>query len=84
MLTIDDDLLDAVAHQARVAYALQQLARHRVGIQCWKGQMDPNASEFSAEFAAAYADCSLDDHVQQVERWQHYLEELGSPPIYVV
>jgi hypothetical protein len=77
MLTTDDDLLDVVAHQARVTYASQQLARHRVGIACWRGQLDPNSPEFTVEFAAAYGEFSLDDHMWQVERWQHYLEELG-------
>jgi hypothetical protein len=77
MLTTDDDLLDVVAHQARVAYAAQQLARHRIGIACWQGRLDPNSPEFIVEFVAAYAEYSLDDHVRQVERWQHYLQELG-------
>jgi hypothetical protein len=72
-LSVDDDFLDAIAHQARVAYATQQLHACRTTLQRWQanagGEMSAGDSTRGQHELAYYA--------QQVERWQNYLRHLG-------
>jgi hypothetical protein len=64
-LFADDEFLNVIAHQARVAYATQQLAACRDAHQ--RGQVD-GASEVDAGDGAPQQE--LVHYTQQIERWQ--------------
>ena len=75
-LSADDEFLNTIAHQARVAYATQQLAACRDALQC--RQVD-GASEAGASDGGAVQQ-ELVHYTQQIERWQNYLGHLGAKP----
>jgi hypothetical protein len=69
----DDALLDAIARQARMAYAQQQLEQFRTALQQWRVQADHGSDGFSdqrVQHELAY-------YAQQVIRWQTYLTNLA-------
>jgi hypothetical protein len=75
-LSVDDEFLTTIAHQARVVYATQQLALCRAALQRWQAD---GASETEARDAGAVQQ-ELVHHAQQIERWQTYLRHLGAGP----
>jgi hypothetical protein len=74
-LSADDDFLNTIAHQARVAYATQQLESCQQALRRWQAHAAPEvgASDPRAQYEQAY-------YTEQVERWQSYLRSLGEQP----
>jgi hypothetical protein len=72
-LSVDDDFLDAIAHQARVVYATQQLHACRTTLLHWQASAD---GEVGAGDPTRVRH-ELIYYAQQVERWQNYLRHLG-------
>jgi hypothetical protein len=75
-LSADDDFLNTIAYQARVAYATQQLQSCQQALQHWQARVTP---ELGASDRARAQD-ELAYYAQQVERWQSYLRSLGEEP----
>ena len=75
-LSADDEFLNTIAYQARVAYATQQLATCRDALQ--RRQVD-GAPEAGASDGGAVQQ-ELVHYTQQIERWQDYLGRLGAKP----
>ena len=75
-LSVDDDFLDAIAHQARVAYAMQQLHACRTALQRWQA----NAGGEVGAGDPTHVEHELMYYTQQVERWQDYLSRLREGP----
>jgi hypothetical protein len=73
-LSIDDEFLNVIAYQARVAYATQQLAACRDALQRWQAEGACEASD------GMCAQDELADYSRQVQRWQDYLGRLGEAP----
>ncbi len=76
MLHVDEVLLDAIAYQARVAYATTQLATCQAALHLWQYRADQQPSQFSREriqYELAY-------YTQQVARWHAYLAGLAQEP----
>jgi hypothetical protein len=75
-LSADDEFLNTIAYQARVAYATQQLAACRDALQ--RRQVG-GASEAGASDGVPLQQ-ELAHYTQQLERWQDYLGHLGAGP----
>ena len=75
-LSADDEFLNTIAYQARVAYATQQLAACRDALQ--RRQAD-EATEADASDGGAVQQ-ELAHYTQQLERWQDYLGHLEAKP----
>jgi hypothetical protein len=77
----DDEYNAAIAHQARVTYATQQLHTCQAALGRWQEQATQSTTESErkrAQFEVAY-------HSREVERWQGYLTQLGPiQPVFVV
>ena len=73
-LSIDDEFLNVIAYQARVAYATQQLAACRDALQRWQADGAREVSDGTC------AQDELADYTRQVQRWQDYLGRLGEVP----
>lgn len=79
-LYANDDFLGAIAQQARVAYATQQLNACRDALRSWQAEAalgvgardNPRVQHELAYYTA------------QVERWQDYLARLGIYPHAIV
>jgi hypothetical protein len=72
----DDDFLAAIAQQAQVAYAMQQVHTCKHALERWQ-------TEAALEVGAAgspSARLQMEYYMQQVERWQAYLGRLGVQP----
>ena len=67
-LYADDAFLDLIVHQARVAYATQQLNAYRNELACWQTHETRavDALEPRVRHEMLY-------YTQQVARWQDYL-----------
>jgi hypothetical protein len=72
-LAADDEFLGAIAQQARVAYATQQLDACRTALQSWQAEA---AFEVGAPDDPRVRH-ELAYYTSQVERWQEYLRCLG-------
>lgn len=76
-LATNDEFLDAIAHQARFAYASQQLhVLHGV----LQGLLTHSGAELGAGVSQG-AQHELVYYTQQIERWQEYLGRLGTSPL---
>ena len=73
-LSIDDEFLNVIAYQARVAYATQQLAACRDALQRQQAERAREASD------CTYVQDELANYSRQVQRWQDYLGRLGEVP----
>ena len=73
-LSIDDEFLNVIAYQARVAYAMQQLAACRDALQRRQAEGACESSD------GTYVQDELADYSRQVQRWQDYLGRLGEVP----
>ncbi len=71
----DEELLDAIAYQARVAYATQQLDAWQTAVQHWQRWVHHSDSAV----AQAYARHKVAHCTEHVARWQHYLTDLEQP-----
>ncbi len=76
MQYVDEVLLDAIASQARFAYAMTQLAACQAALQLWRHRAD----QWTDEYSAARINHEVAYYTQQVTRWQGYLAELGPVP----
>jgi len=71
MTNTDDDILDAVAHQARMAYATHRLAECEAAVRLWQRRVEQAATQING----AQAWHELTHYTQQVTRWRDYLAE---------
>ncbi len=76
MMPADEQLLDAIASQARMAYAATQLAACQAALHLWQQRTEQRSGEFSPERIQH----ELTYYIQQAARWQQYLTELGPKP----
>lgn len=70
---MNDDRLDRIARQARLAYATYQLQTCQAALQRWQVHIEQSPPKFDPErvqFEITY-------HAQQIERWHDYLAALG-------
>jgi hypothetical protein len=74
----DEDLLDAIARQARVAYATQQLNECSSAVEHWQKRIEHDADVFNYEGL----EHQLNYYVRQAERWQSYLAILQQDEPY--
>jgi hypothetical protein len=72
-LTRDDNFLVTIAQQALVAYATHQLGVCRTALQSWQAEaaLVVGTGDSRVRHELAY-------YTTQVERWQDYLERLGT------
>jgi hypothetical protein len=72
-LTADDDFLVAIAQQALAAYATHQLGVCRTALQSWQAEaaLVVGTGDSRVRHELAY-------YTIQVDRWQGYLERLGT------
>ena len=76
MSSTEEQLLDAIAGQARIAYATAQLAACQAALHLWQQRAEQRSSEFPTERVQH----ELADYTQQTARWQQYLTELAPEP----
>ena len=73
-LSANDEFLNVIAHQARVAYATQQLSMCRKALQAWQA----NAADEVRD--RTHVTEQLADYTRQIAHWQDYLGSLGVMP----
>jgi hypothetical protein len=73
-LSADDEFLTVIAHQARVAYATQQLTACRAALQAWQADVAREVPD------GTHVPNELADYARQIARWQDYLGWLGTMP----
>jgi hypothetical protein len=71
-LSTYDDFLDAIAHQAREAYATQQLHACETAFDRWLAQ----AALELGQSERPHMRRNLAYYAQQTQRWQDYLDHL--------
>jgi len=79
MIPAEEQLLDAIAGQARMAYAAAQLAACQVALDLWQQRAEQRSSELSLERVQH----ELAYYTQQMARWQQYILELAPEP-YII
>jgi hypothetical protein len=70
-LSADDEFLNVIAHQARVAYATQQLSTCREALQAWQANTEREVHDHTRVLD------QLADYTRQIAHWQDYLGSLG-------
>ncbi len=75
----EEQLLDAIAGQARLAYAAKQLAAGEVALRLWQQRAEQPGTEFSPEGIQH----EIVYYTQQIARWQEYIAELAPEP-YII
>ena len=73
-LSTDDEFLAIIAHQARVAYATQQLDACRAALQAWHVDAARTVND------STHVPDALAEYTRQIARWQDYLGGLGAAP----
>ena len=76
MMHFQEQLLDAIACQARTAYATEQLTQYEAALQLWQQR----ANQTSHEFSALRIQHEVTYYTQQVTRWQTYLAGIAATP----
>ena len=76
---IEEQLLDAIAGQARLAYAVKQLAVCEAALQLWQQRAEHPGPEFSPEGIQH----EIDYYTLQIARWQQHIAELAPEP-YII
>jgi hypothetical protein len=72
MTNEDNAILDALAHQARIAYATHRLTTCEAAVRRWQRRVEQAAAPIDDEHARH----ELAYYTQQVMRWRDYLAEL--------
>ncbi|HEX5692750.1 MAG TPA: hypothetical protein VFX76_22210 [Roseiflexaceae bacterium] len=73
-LSAHDEFLHVIAHQARVAYATQQLSMCRKALQAWQANAPDEI------YDRTHMANQLADYTRQIAHWQDYLGSLGAMP----
>ena len=76
MMDLGEQLLDAIACQARMAYATEQLTQCEAALLLWQQRAKQNGHGFSPgriQHEVTY-------YAQQVMRWHTYLDGIAAAP----
>jgi hypothetical protein len=71
-LSADDEFLNVIAHQARVAYATQQLSMCREALRAWQANTEGEVHDHPRVLD------ELAEYTRQIAHWQDYLGCLGA------